>query len=345
MRASREDGFVLVTALWFLALLALISVIVAGWISTALNRAITLRDRASAQAALIGVTDRLALVMVSGGYSSRGLELVPISGVADSGQPWTAGSGPAPDNPFIALDGRPYRVGSIVVRLFDEGGLYDLSSPSHDTLSKLLKNYGIVSSDIDAMTVALAAYEKPSDTRTEIIHDADYLQARLPLPRHTPLVTPWELYRVLGWARAEALWRGPTPFTDTVTLGPVAGLNLNTAPVQVLAAVTGMDDQAVARLVASRAGHPLTSLRELEPGADLTQTEDRPIAFVPSNIIRLKVTQAGDPLVHIISIRLTPLGPAPYRIDFAVDMPQDDSSRALADSGRLAELPILPNAP
>ena len=77
MTPRREDGFALVTTLWFLALLALVAVVVEGWISAALERATALQERVESRAALIGATDHLALVMVTSGFSARGIEFVP----------------------------------------------------------------------------------------------------------------------------------------------------------------------------------------------------------------------------------------------------------------------------
>ena len=104
MTPRREDGFALVTTLWLLALLALVAVIVEGWISTALERAFALQERTETRAALIGATDRLAFLMATSGFSARGLELVPQA----SSAPRTGASLP-PRSPYIALDGRPYR--------------------------------------------------------------------------------------------------------------------------------------------------------------------------------------------------------------------------------------------
>ena len=60
MTPRREDGFALVTTLWFLALLALVAVVVEGWISAALERATALQERVESRAALIGAKPCLA---------------------------------------------------------------------------------------------------------------------------------------------------------------------------------------------------------------------------------------------------------------------------------------------
>ena len=60
--------------------------------------------------------------------------------------------------------------------------------------------------------------------------------------------------------------------------------------------------------------------------------------FQPSNIIRLSLTTPDDPLRHIMSLRLAPSAVAPYRIDYALALPQSPS---VTDTGILppVELP------
>jgi hypothetical protein len=122
-----------------------------------------------------------------------------------------------------------------------------------------------------------------------------------------------------------------------VTTGPVGGLDVNTAPANVLTAIAGIDEREAARLVAARSDRPITNTRDVI-AAEATPT--RPLELIPSNIIRLKLTTAADPLTHIVSFRLTPTGAAPYRIDFAVDLPQDAAARVQA----AAPIPPLPMA-
>ena len=333
MTPRREDGFALVTTLWFLALLALVAVVVEGWISAALERATALQERVESRAALIGATDHLALVMVTSGFSARGIEVVPQASEARG----TGGTLP-PRRPSIALDGRPYRLGSVTVRLQDEGGLYDLSNPARDTLEKLLLGYGVAPSVAENMTAALVSYaRKPSNVRAAgASRDADYTHAGLPAPRHAPLLTPWEPYRILGWRQKDALWRGPSSLGDIVTTGPIGGLNINAAPAKILAALTGMDEREAARVVAARTLHPITELGDLPGGlGEVAAPVDRPLTLLPSNIIRLKLSEMDDPLVHIVSIRLTPGAAAPYRIDYVVDLPADAATPAAPEAPTL----------
>jgi len=59
------------------------------------------------------------------------------------------------------------------------------------------------------------------------------------------------------------------------------------------------------------------------------------LTLLPSNIIRLKLSEMDDPLVHIVSIRLTPGAAAPYRIDYVVDLPADAATPAAPEAPTL----------
>jgi type II secretory pathway component PulK len=336
MRRRGEAGFALVATLWFLALAALVAVVVEGWVAGALDQAQRLKSRTAAAAALNSAVERLAFTIVTGGSSARGLE-------PERRPPVRLQETAAPAPPAIALDGRPYRIGSVTVRLQDEGGLYDISNPEPASLERLLGGAGIPPSEAAAMIKRLAEYAKrpsPSPLFAGNDGDADYPRAGLPPPRHARLLTPWELYRVLGWQRG-VLWRGPASLADLVTTGPVGGLDVNTAPVAVLAALTGGDAVAAARLVAARALRPVDDIADLlGPGSGLRPDIDRPLVATPSNIIRLHLTVAGEPLMRIVSIRANPAGTAPYRIDYVVDLPPDAAARALAHAAPPPELPL-----
>src|SRR5207253_3158937 len=154
-----------------------------------------------------------------------GLELRPRAAVAaEEGAP--AAEARLPEGPFIGLDDRPYRLGDVVVRLRDAGGLYDLNHADPATMRQLFRSFGLAG-DSETLTQALFDYvHKPDDGGASRARDAAYPGAGLPLPRHAPLLTPWEPLRILGWQAREALWRRPLPFFEIVTPGPTGGLNL-----------------------------------------------------------------------------------------------------------------------
>jgi Type II secretion system (T2SS), protein K len=327
---------VLIAALMFVALLALVGVVVESWVSASLDRAFRLGERVAARSAMISAVNRIAFVATSGGFSARGLELnrpeTDPEGVA-------APQGLTPATPFVSLSQRAYRIGSTIIRLQDEAGLYDLSNPLRGTLEKLLKGYGISGPQRQRLANALADYMRSEEARGGDALATQYREAGLAPPRHAALLTPWELYRVRGWRDAKSLWQEPSALADLATTGPIGGLNVNTASAKILAAMTAMDERAASRIAASRAASPITDLLDLRALGEGAGGEDQPLVLLPGNMIRLKLSEPGEPLMYVVTIRLTPLGKTPYRVEYAVRLPLDAVARALT----AADLPNFPS--
>ena len=320
----------------FVAMLALVGVVVESWVSASLDRAFRLGERVAARSARIGAVNQIAFVATCGGYSPRGLE--PDRPETDP-EGVAAPQGFSAAMPFVSLSQRAYRIGSTTVRLQDEAGLYDLSNPNRGTLEKLLRGYGISGPQSQMLANALADYMRYPAAHGGHALDTEYQQAGLAPPRRSALLTPWELYRVRGWRDAKSLWQGPFALADLATTGPIGGLNVNTAPAKILAAMTAMDERAASRIVASRAASPITDLLDLQALGEGVGGEDQTLVLLPGNIIRLKLTEPGEPLMQIVTIRLTPLGKTPYRIDYAVNLPLDAAARALI----VTDLPNFPS--
>lgn len=337
MNRRREGGFVLVVTLWFVALLALVTVVIEGWIARSLDHAAALQHRVATERALTSAFERLVYVAVTGRVTIRGLEYVPPGSVGTADAASTAPEASAA-NPAAALDSRPYRIGTVEVRLQDEAGLYDLSRPTRGPLERLLRHYGLTARGADALTDGLIEYAaEPRNLRTTAARDADYSRVGLPPPRHLPLLTPWEPLRVLGWAGLTALWTDPVPLSELISIGPTGGLNPNTAPPAVITALTGLDEKGAARLVAYRVNHPIMNEADIAAVGGIAVNETLGLVFMPSNILRVKLATADDPLVVVSTIRLTPLGPAPYRVDYTVRLPRDPAA-----SAAIHETPVFP---
>jgi hypothetical protein len=154
------------------------------------------------------------------------------------------------------------------------------------------------------------------------------------------LLTPWELSRVLGWQGLGASGNGAAPLANLVSTGPTGGLNPNTAAPTVFAALTGLDQRGAARFVAYRAAHPIANAADLAAVVDVAVTEAMQLVFAPSNILRVTLAAEGDPLLHVSTIRLNPGGPAPYRVDYAIAVPQSPAIRAAVLAAGLPSFPL-----
>ena len=342
MKRCGEDGFALIMTLLLLALLALVAIIVESWITTSLGRAGALKARVTAEQELDGAADRAIFTMLTNGFGAAGLLPAAPSTSAAPDPAVDTSTSPKPKGPAIALDGRAYRLGNVVIRLQDEGGLYDLSNPDRASLIRLLQVLGIPAADGDAMAIELNQYQtEHPDPQTAPGRNAEYTAAGLPPPRQSRLTSPWEAFRILHWPNSAALWGGTPGLADLVTTGPVGGVGINTAPAAVLVALTGIDDKEAARLIAARQNAPINNLAELRKiDASIALPAEQSPSTLPSNIIRLRLGVAGSPLVRIVSIRLTPREMTPYRRDFSINQTPGAADRSPAS----AAIPSLPLA-
>jgi general secretion pathway protein K len=342
-----ESGFALMAAIWFIALLGLVSVVIAGWMQRSLGLAQRLQERLAAHDATIGAESEVAFRMVTGFFSARGLEL-------PQGNERTGAM--APDNPFgyafaretryLGLDDRPYKLGSVVVRLQDESGLYTLNYPEPALLGNLLRSYGIAYNDRDVLFERLLDYmDKSEFSRLNGATAADYLSAGRPPPRGAPLLTPWEASRVLSWDSYPTLWRGSDALPDLTGISDRVQLNPNTAPAAILRSLPGMDEDAAERVIKYRAHYIMGSIIDLDRAAGVgIPVDPMELLFFPSGNLQVTILSADDPLVHRLALRLTAIGQAPYRVDYAVNLPADDDAAKLARAGDLPAL-LEPNQP
>ncbi len=348
MRQDRENGFILIAVIWFVALFAFASTIIAGWMSRTLGEATALQDRIAAESAAVTATNEVTYLMVSEYFSMRGMELLTsdartqAAGIGALGVVVPAGTS------FLALDDRPYRLGRGIVSLQDIKGLYNLSHVDEYTLAQLLAYYEVPKDARPGLVDKLLDYS--DKTATKRLHGAlpqDYEQAGRPPPRQAPLITPWEVFRVLGWDTTQALWQGRNAFPELTTVAnDVNSFNPNTAPVAILRSLPGVDERGADRLVSARETQPLTSLIQMEQVAEAVIPYDPvKISPTPAGSLRMTTTFPGDPLMHIVSIRLTPTAPAPYRIDYSVDLPLSAQARDELQAPDLPPFPDLLNPP
>lgn len=338
-----ESGFALLAAIWFIAVLALVAVAIAGWMERSLGLAQRLQERLAAHRATIDAENEIAFDMVTGYFSTRGLELPQGRELAAAMTPASPfGYNFAAETRYLALDDRPYKLGSVVVRLQDERGLYNLANPDPNLLGNLLRSYGVPYEDRGGLIDRLLDYMNKSPfSRLNGATSADYLSAGRPPPRGAPLLTPWEASRVLSWGGYPALWREPDALPDLTAIGDTVQLNPNTAPARVLRTLPGMDDEAVERVLKYRARYIIESDIDLDRAAGVNIPVDpfEYFFFFPSGNLRVTMLSADDPLVHSFELRWTAVGMAPYRVDYAVNVPADDDAANLA---RASGLPAFP---
>ena len=337
----------LVATLWFVALLALVAVIIGGWVERSLGRASALQDRVTARSEMIGAVNRVTFLTLTSYFSQRGLEILTRADLAGASPMDVFGFTPSDASQFIGLDDRPYRLGNVIIRLQDDHGLYKLNFADPDTLGRLLAEYGVSYGDGAVLNDRLLDYiDKSPLMRLNGANADSYLRAGRPLPRNNPLLTPWEAYRVLGWDDYPKLWNSPTPFPEIATVRDIGGLNPNTAPAAVLRSIPGLDERAVERLLDYRASQWILNELDLERATGVTLPVSlAQFSFFPANSLRFTLLSSHDPLAQILEIRLNPLGPLPYRIDYLIERPQTTAERAVLDRTDIPTPPLPSDMP
>jgi general secretion pathway protein K len=343
MRSRREDGFVLIAAIWVVALLSLVVVIIGGWMTRSLGRAGELQQRVTDRAATLGAIDQVSYLMATNYFTGRGLEKLSGRWLTLAGSSAFAVLTVPEDSPFVALDGRPYRLGNSLVRLQDNRGLYNLNYADSGTLGDLLRGYNVPYTERSGLVDKLLDY-----TGAGILQHLNgattdqYRAAGLPDPRNAPLITPWEIRRVLGWDDyASALFNGATSLTEVTTVSDSVGINPNTATPMVLRSLPGMDDRALARVLEYRQHYLIQNETDFTQAAGKSSVAVPLLVFYfPASSLRLKIATAGDPLEHIVSLRLTHNGVSPVRVDYEVDLPAPASQKW--NAARADEAPAFP---
>lgn len=341
MNRGSEDGFVLVTVIWFIALIALAATIMSGWVSDSLQRATALKDRIDAERDMISATDQVAYLITSSYFTTGGL--ITTNGTDANIVVSPMGYMPTKNSHATLIDGRPYRFGSGVIALQDGRGLYNLVTIDDYTFRHLVGYFGISPQESSGLLDKLHDYQ---DKNSAVQHlnganrDA-YVRAGRPPPRNAQLITPWETYRVMGWDAYPALWRGPDTFADLTDVTPDnSGFNPNTAPAAVLATLPGIDQSAIDKIVRVRQVSPISSLMQLENVTGLVIPLDPfSITALPGSTLRAEMAFPKSPLTRVVFFSLPPVGKAPYRIDYVLDVPQKPQLRAALDRSDLPQFP------
>jgi hypothetical protein len=347
MNRGSEDGFVLVTVIWFIALIALAATIMSGWVSDSLQRATALKDRINAERDMINATDQVAYLITSSYFTTAGL--ITTNGANANITVSPMGYMPTKNSHPLLIDGRPYRFGSGIIELQDGRGLYNLVTIDDYTFRHLVGYFGLSPQESSGLLDKLHDYQNKNGAvqRLNGANRDAYVRAGRPPPRNAQLITPWETYRVMGWDTYPALWIGPNTFADLTDVTPDnSGFNPNTAPAALLSTLPGVDQNAVDKILRVRQVGPIASLGELER---LTGTviplDPFSVTALPGSTLRAEMAFPESPLTRVVFYSLPPVGRTPYRIEYVVDVPQKPQLRAALARSDLEQFPAFGPAP
>ena len=324
--------------LWALAALAVIAAYIDGVVARDLRHAFEAKraieaelDRRSTEATLVyllatGRMNHRALILEEEQRFSNALpegEYLPDHGDGELRVTGAVYAGP----------------GGIRFSVQDEGGLVSVNAPRYPPFSALFEHVGVAPSEVEGIVA-----------RVEDFIDADhvlglngaeryeYLQRGEPPPLNWIMASPDELRRVLG---VESLlrpvqWERLRPL---LTMRPVYSYNFNTMRPELLAALLGLDEAGVQRILEERERGSLWRLSRIAmlSGVHLN-IDELEVALLPSRFMRLAVWHERGGSRLLSGIVLTPFGEsAPWRKDYRYS----ESIGAPSGAGTLRE-PLLP---
>jgi type II secretory pathway component PulK len=335
-----ESGFVLVVALWLVALLALAAGALGLWVGRTTEEARLLRQRVQDEIRLADARAGLLFAFLAQPLSGRGLEAAasPAQLRENTQRALSQLFGSeALGESFVRLDDLPYRFGErLEIRIQDARGLINLNLATREELMRLLSRLGVDQDRLDPLVAKLQDYVDVDDLlRPNGAERDDYARAGMPAPANALIRTVWEARRVLGWDAEAALWRRPG-LAEVAIASSVVGYNLNTAPALVLEVAAGMTAEAAARAVEFRRGTPLLTPESLT-GFGAPHVIADPLRFIPFPSDTFRATFVFRPSGRRVQMlfQLTPNGlEAPWRIDYQMEL------ASVAENGGASSDPI-----
>lgn len=329
-----DEGFVLVMTILIVMAVALGLAVFSEWVNGATQRAFELRQRVDAERRIAEARADVLYWFSTQLLSPRGIELSAL-GYA-SGAPMTeaerttallAGGATQRASTFLRLDNTQYRNSDdTLVRLQDSRGLLNLNFAEPDDVVRLLGTFDVPAGDRAAMVPKLLDYVDADDlVRLNGAERQQYAEAGRAPPSNGLLRTPWEARAVLTWDRFDWLWRTGGGLPTVVSATRTVGININTAPGQVLEAL-GIPADNVTKVLEQRAIRPFENIGEMTAAVGAAAAVD-PFRFLinPTNSFRLTLQAAGIPLVREMVVTLTPQSTrGPWRIDYVVALPSFD---------------------
>lgn len=327
MSRREQQGFILIITLGMITAFAFGASILGEWATRALRDARAAREQAAMERAMMSARSNLTFQLMTNFLSPRGLELpdsfaggmeMRAQGAADPLGATTRGAR------LLRLDGRAYVYDEdLVVSVQDARGLLNLNVVQDIELSRLLTRFGVPADVHQSLINRLADFREPGDlARLGGAKRPQYLEAGRPPPPGQPLQTPWQAASVLGWDEYPQLWRNPG-LPALTSAGIVVGLNVNTAPLPLLAALYDIPEDQLPRLEQARESVVLQSANDLAAyGARAPRTD--PLRFIsfPADTFILTFYGRRSAKRTVVSLVLTPSGMhQPWRIDYALEMP------------------------
>ena len=221
----------------------------------------------------------------------------------------------------LRLDGTLYRgVGRADFALQDDRGRLSPNWALPGMMQGLMRELGVPIEERGKLTDRLRDYQDSGDL--PLLNGAEapaYAARKLPPPPDRPLLTPYELLRVMSWGKYLAPW-GYSGITRNLTVARNVSINVNTASLRVLETVPGVTPDQAKRVLAMRALAPLNSYPEAQVLLPSIPPDSGLLSLYPSSSGTLEIWPGEGSAGWLVHYTLTPFenDGSPWRIDYAL---------------------------
>lgn len=329
--SARQAGFVLATTLWLLAGITVVVGLMVIWAREQVQQAQQLREQVQDRIAMQETRDTLLYIAATRDITLAGLatELLPDDMRAIRRLDEFGGLVRDPVGSELRLDDTHYRgVRDTLFSLQDEAGLFSVMLPSPSGLDAFLRQQGIENERVAPLRDAFLDYVDEDDlTRLNGAEADDYRRAHRPPPANRRLLAPAEIERVFGWDKLPPATLAR--MRESITPYQVGGINLNTAPKDLLPLWIDGCPQTCDRLLARREQQPLHNSSQAEGVLGVALRGDNLLdyRYLASDTLRLTLWGRTGPAQRF-HVRLTAMADkkAPWAIlaSYTISRPDKD---------------------
>ena len=330
MHPVRSRGFVLVLVLAMLVILSLLAGTVASITQRLRDQELQRKRLEDAEVDMASTKATLLYLLLTQRMTFGGLTVDDNVVLSEDEQATQGGT----DRPIsllpvgneIALDGRAYAgIGATAFALQDDRGLLGVNWTLPQFMERWWAQLGYTATPAPTLANLLSDYQDEDDLyRLNSAERREYLSEGRAAPLNLPLVTALELRLVKGWDAALASM-DDAQLLATLSVARVPSINVNTAPVQVLQVLPGIEAGIADRIVAKRAIAPFLNLSAFHAFVGGVAAEEERLSLYPSDSGTMRMWAPLGGGVQTVHWTLTPWddGGRPWREDYGLTLPQD----------------------
>jgi hypothetical protein len=324
VRIRRQQGFVLASTVWLIAVLLLLGAVFHNYVQSQVEQAIQIQEQNYTELDLHSTSVTVRYMLLTRHITNAGLSAAPrdlITLVNAQGFPRRE-----PFGDELRLDGTTYAgIGCARIRLQDRSGLVALNAEKTDRFLAEELSWRLSEPMLRTLSATLADYRDfDSERRISGAEAGDYRQSRMPLPRNHFLRSDREIDAVMGWPDWLAESSSRRAWFD---IGYSGAFNVNTAPGDLLALLLEIGPDEATKLVRRRELEPFASLDEVLAFLNrLSRPDEERFRFRAGDEFRLELWCHNDNRIRVRGLQLTPQGlDGPAQTDY--------SYRALRNAG------------